>query len=153
MIVIIQRPSIAGKTEKEIRKLVEKGELDKLKAISQHCIQNAWYKVQFNPDNERGIHGTTPSEMLHAVLLGIYQYCRNTFFALIRKTGQLAKAIDTLASQYGERFGRQSDRDLPKTKFGSGIKKGKLMAKEYRGVLLVIAAVLRSTKGRALLSK
>ena len=34
--------------------------------------------------------------------------------------------------------------------FGSGIKRGKLMAKEYPGILLCMAAVLRSTGGREL---
>ena len=48
---------------------------------------------------------------------------------------------------------RQSDRSLPKTNFSKGIQKGKLMAKEYRGVLLVMAAVIHSTRGRQLLEK
>ena len=56
-----------------------------------------------------------------------------------------------MAELYGNLFSRQSDRDLPRTKFKKGINKGKLMGKEYIGVLLLIAAILRSTKGRSLL--
>ena len=40
---------------------------------------------------------------------------------------------------------------MPKTRFKQGIVRGKLMAKEYPGILLCIAAVLRSSAGRALL--
>ena len=47
----------------------------------------------------------------------------------------------------------QSDRDKPWTKFFKGIYKGKLMAKEYTGVLLIMAALLWSEKGKSLLSK
>jgi hypothetical protein len=142
------------KTLSMIKKLVADGDLEGLKAISQHNIRNAWYKVRFSPVNDRGIHGATPSEMLHAVLLGIFKYLRECFFAQVQPTSQLALEINALAAQFGVFFGRQSERDLPKCKFGHGIHKGgKLMAKEYRGVLLVIAAVLRSTKGQELLSK
>ena len=46
---------------------------------------------------------------------------------------------------------RQSDRDMPKTKFGGGIRRGKLQAKEHTGILLCMLAVLRSTAGKTLL--
>ena len=54
---------------------------------------------------------------------------------------------------YGNLLVHQSDRDLPNTNFSQGIRKGKLMAKEFRGVLLVVAAVLKSTEGRRLLKR
>ena len=142
------------KTVEMVDKLIRNKDKKGLKAISQQYIDNAWYKVRFNPADGRGIHGATPSEMLHALLLGIFKYTRECFFDQIGESSQLAKEIDGLAAQYGDLFARQSERDLPKCKFGHGIrKKGKLMAKEYRGVLLVIAAVLRSEKGRELLSE
>ena len=40
---------------------------------------------------------------------------------------------------------------MPGGSFTKGIKVGKLMAKDYRGVLVVILAMLRSTKGREIL--
>lgn len=139
------------KTQKQIQKMCEKGEVEKLRAISQSCIRNAWYRVTFHHANDRGIHGACPSEMLHAILLGIFKYLRNIFFDNCGKTTQLAEDINGLAKTYGSLLIHQSDRDLPNTNFSRGIRKGKLMAKEYRGVLLVMAAVLRSTEGRKLM--
>jgi hypothetical protein len=143
------------KTQKQIQKMCEKGEVEKLRAISQNCIRNAWYRVTFHHANDRGIHGACPSEMLHAILLGIFKYLRDIFFDNCGKESQLSEDINVLinglAKMYGSLFIHQSDRDLPNANFSRGIRKGKLMAKEYRGVLLVMAAVLRSTEGRKLL--
>ena len=141
------------KTTKEIQKLVDRNDLVALQEISQHCIQNAFHIVRFHQANERGIHGATPSEMLHALLLGIFKYIRDIFFENAGKTGSLAEALDGLAKMYGKLLSRQSDRDLPHTNFPKGIRRGKLMAKLYRGVLLLIAAVLASTEGRKRLLK
>ena len=141
------------KTQKAIQRLVEAQDLEALQAISQQNIQNAWYKVRFHAANDRGVHGACPSEMLHAILLGIFKYTRDIFFEYMGSTSQLATEMDGLCQQYGEFFTHQSDRDLPHTHFGRGIRKGKLMAKQYRGVLLVMAAVLRSTMGRKRLMK
>ena len=141
------------KTQKAIQRLVERQDLEGLQAISQQNIQNAWYKVRFHAANDRGVHGACPSEMLHAILLGIFKYTRDIFFEYMGSTSQLACEMDGLCQQYGEFFTHQSDRDLPATHFGRGIRKGKLMAKQYRGVLLVMAAVLRSTMGRQRLKK
>jgi hypothetical protein len=107
----------------------------------------------FHGANDRGIHGACPSEMLHAILLGIFKYLRDIFFTYMGKQSQLAEDINGLAKTYGKGFTHQSDRDFPSTNFSKGIQKGKLMAKEYRGVLLIMAAVLRSTLGRKLLFK
>jgi hypothetical protein len=97
--------------------------------------------------NKRGIHGACPSEMLHALLLGDFKYVRDMLFEQLGKDSIPAKEINALAKLFGQLFQRQSDRDVPKTKFSRGVKGGKLMAKEYSGVLLVLAAVLRSTAG------
>jgi hypothetical protein len=37
---------------------------------------------------------------------------------------------------------------MPRTNFAKGIKKGKLMAKEFAGLILILLVVLRSTRGR-----
>ena len=142
------KESWARKEQAPIQKLVEKGKLDRLKAMSQQYIQNAWYDVQFHYANKMGIHGACPSEMLHAVLLGIFKYLREIFFKYMGDASNLSKKINGLAQQYGQEFTRQSDRRFPKTSFSNDIAKGKLMGTEYRGVLLIMAAVLRSTNGR-----
>ena len=141
------------KTQKAIQRLVEAQNLEALQAISQQNIQNAWYKVRFHAANDRGVHGACPSEMLHAILLGIFKYFRDIFFDYMGSTSQLATDIDGLCEQCGRFLARQSERDLPHTHFGRGVRKGKLMAKQCRGVLLVIAAVLRSTMGRTRLGR
>ena len=141
-----------AKTVKEILEMIINKDLDGLKEISQHYIDNAWYKVRWDPTYDTGIHGGCPSEMLHAILLGIFLYTREGLFEQIGPTSELAKLIDALAQQYGELFNKNSERDLPGCKFSHGIKqKKKLMAMEYRGVLLLIAATLRCTKGYELL--
>ena len=138
------------KTQKTIEKLVKKGRLDKLQQISQHYLKNAWYKCRFNQGNDRGIHGACPSEMLHAMQLGIFKYCRDIFFQSLGESAKVAHDVNALARVYGKLLSHQSDRTLPNTNFSKGIRDGKLMAKDYRGVLLIMAAVLRSTLGRAL---
>ena len=139
------------KTPKMIQKLIDKGDLEGLQQISQQNIKNAWYPLRFHAANDRGIHGACPSEMLHAILLGIFKYVRNIFFIYIGEESKLAEDINGLASVYGKYLKHQSDRDLPDTHFAKGIQKGKLMAKQYRGVLLLIAVVIRSSLGRKLL--
>ena len=42
---------------------------------------------------------------------------------------------------------------MPVTRFANGIKRGKLMAQEYPGILLCMAAVLHSTGGHAMLRR
>ena len=139
------------KTQPAIQKLVQKGKLERLKAISQQYIENAWYDVIFHAANDCGIHGATPSEKLHAVQLGVFKYLREIFFIHMGKSSQLAEEINGLATMYGKLLTRQSERDLPNTNFAKGIQKGKLMARDFRGVLLIMAAVLASKKGRDLL--
>ena len=141
------------KTVEMVQKLIEAKNLDGLKKLSQQMITNAWYKIRFQPYNHQGIHGSCPSEMLHALLLGVFKYTRLCFFDEIGATSQLADRINALAQVYGNQFARQAERDKPNCSFKQGIiKSGRVMAKEYRGILLVIAAVLRSQRGQVLLS-
>ena len=141
------------KRQNKIQKLVDKLALDELKALSQQCIQNATYKLRFGLHNKCGVHGGTPLEMLHALLLGIFKYIRDEFFVQTGEYSTLSTKIDALAKEYGSLLSRQSDRDKPKTKFCNGIRKGKLMAKEYTGILLCMLIVLRSGKGKQLVGQ
>ena len=141
------------KRQAMIQNLVEIGDLEGLQAISQQNIQNAWYKVRFHAANDAGIHGACPSEKLHAIQLGVFKYIREIFFKHMGRTSQLADDINGLSTIYGKVLNRQSEKDLPNTNFAKGIQKGKLMARDFRGVLLIMAAILRSTKGRMMLMK
>ena len=141
------------KTQKQTSKLVESSDLEGLQAISQQHINNAWYKVKFHVANDFGIHGACPSEKLHAVLLGIFRYVRDTFFEFVGADSQLAEDINGLAKVYGKYLTHQSEKDFPTTNFSKGLCQGKMMATQYRGVLLLMAAVLRSWSGKKMLRK
>lgn len=136
------------KTQSKVNNLVQRGKTAQLKAMSQQFINNAFYPLRFGQHNDMGIHGATPMEMLHALLLGIFKTTREMLFEQCGETSQLALDVNGLSQQYGIFFQRQSDRDLPKTKFSKGIKEGKLMAKEFTGVLLLINVIFQSTEGR-----
>jgi len=90
-------------------------------------------------------------EILHHILLGTYKCVRDNFFIQIGATSQTAKEVNALAKILGKFFAHQSDRDLPKTNFAKGIFEGKIMGKEFSGVMLLIAAILASTYGQKLL--
>jgi hypothetical protein len=136
------------KTQELIENLVDEHDLEGLQQLSQHYMRNAWYDIFFGTHNKMGVHGGTPSEMLHALLLGLYKYCRAIFFFYVGPDSQAADTINAIAKQYGKFFKHQSDRDMPRTNFAKGIKKGKLMAKEFAGLILILLVVLRSTRER-----
>ena len=139
------------KTQSRIQRLVRNGKLDRLQEMSQHFLRNAWHDLRFQLGNDHGIHGACPSEMLHQMQLGIFKYCRDIFFLELGESAQVAKEVNGLARMYGKLLSHQSDRTLPATNFSQGIRGGKLMAKDYRGVLLIMAVVMRSSEGRKLM--
>jgi hypothetical protein len=132
----------------KIQRLVEKKDYDGLKNISQQYIKNAFYDIQFGTHNAEGIHTACPLEMLHALYLGIMKYVRDCLFEQLGPTSHSSREFNALAIEYGELLTRHSDRDFPKCKFRTGIQGGKLMAKEFPGILLCMICVLRSTKAR-----
>jgi hypothetical protein len=141
------------KDAKKIQRMVERNDEKGLKAISQQNIKLAFDDVRFGLHNGQGIHGACPMELLHHILLGLYKYCRDQFFIQIGLKSELAKEINALAKVLGRFFARQSDRDLPKTNFSKGIFEGKIMGKEFSGVMLLLAAILHTTHGKDLLKK
>lgn len=143
----------APKTVEKLVRLVQKKDFEGLRALSQQYIQNALYKVRFGAHNKQGVHGGCPLEMLHGILLGMFTTVRDTFFELCGPTSQLAKDFDAFCSEIGWILSRQSDRNMPHTRFFGGIRKGRLMARDFTGVLLVITCALATERGRKLLSK
>ena len=141
------------KTVAKLKHLKDTGNEVALKQLSQQNIDNAFHDLRFGLQNKRGVHGACPLELLHSLLLGIFVRVRDCFFQQIGEFSAIAEEINSLSKLYGGFFARQSDRDLPKTNFAKGIKKGKLQAKEMSGVMLVMAALLQSTLGRSMLSR
>ena len=134
-----------------ITPLVKAKDMAGLKALSQQYIDNCWYKVRFGSHNQLGVHGACPLEVLHWFQLGKYGGVRNNFFAQAGKDSILSNNMNALAKSMGLLLKRQSDRDMPRTDFSKGVKKGKLMAHEMTGMIVVLAACLRCTKGRNML--
>jgi hypothetical protein len=135
-----------------MKKLFEENNVERLREMSQICAKNAFHGLRFGLHNNRGIHGACPWELLHAVLLGIFKYVRDCFFEQVGHTSATAQELNSLAQEVGNLLSRQSDRNKPRTKFAHGILKGKLMAKEYTGVMLIIAAMLQTKTGKQMLS-
>ena len=138
------------KTQTMMCELVRDKDTDTLKLLSQNYIWNAWYDIRFGLHNDHGIHGATPLDATHYIQLGTYKYDREMLFQQTGH-GKLGDAFNICCTHMGWLFQRQSDKRYPRTKFTSGIIKGKLMAHEHTGLILVMAAAMRSTKGRNIL--
>lgn len=139
---------------KDIDNMVQGGDVVGLKAISQQNVDNAWHYVQFGLHNRQGVHGACPMEMLHHVLLGIFSMAAKCFWRKLGKDSRLAADLDSLCTEYGTMYQRQSDRDLPKTHFSKGIRHGtKIMAQEHTGVLLLMLTTLLSGSGQHIVGK
>jgi hypothetical protein len=79
---------------------------------------------------------------------------RPYIFYLPGKDSTATEELNGLIALSSEFYSHQSsDRDMPKTNFASaGIQQGKQTAKEYTGVMLLIATVLFSNKGHEILT-
>ena len=138
------------KTQPMIAELVRKRMFEKLKGMSQSYIKNAWHELRFGLHNDWGIHGASPLEILHWIQINMFGYSRDNLFDQTGR-GKLGKAFNEVATSIGWLMQRQSDKGYPRTKFTNGVMKGKLTGHEKSGMMLVLAAALRSTKGRKLL--
>ena len=136
------------KTQEMILNLVKKKKFDDLDNISQQYIWNAFYPLRFGSHNKLGIHGAVAVDPLHTVDIGQFGYARACFFKQVGESSGLATSINDIATTVGILLKRQSDKDLPRTTFSKGIKKGKLMAHEMSGILLVLDGAIRCSLGR-----
>ena len=93
-----------------INRLCVEGAQDKLKSISQHNIINAFnlLNVAVHP---AGINAMMPSEILHQLFLGIFQYVLQDFFDSFKaKTLCKIDYFGNMVFQFGK---RNSDRSIP----------------------------------------
>ena len=105
------------KLEPELRQLVADNNVEELTRLSQHNFPNAFWGLHFGNHDDSGIHGACNFDVLHTILLGLFQYTRTEFFALVGETSQTAADLDAIAKEYGHLLARQSDRDLPTASF------------------------------------
>ena len=136
------------------------------KSISHHPIKNTFHSMEFGI-NANNIHLATPGECLHMHQLGIERRAVEAFSYLLRglvtdEFGQTAKKqvnvgsslqqIEELAHQFGGFLSRQSNRNLPCTKFGSPIlSTTKKEGHEIAGLMLNILLAMLSDRGREIL--
>ena len=144
-------PEPEPKTTEMIVDLVKTGNEDRLKELSQYNLWNAFYRHQFGMHSNAGIHGASPMETLHWVQLNMFKYDRECLFLQTGTDSILSTQIDILAQTYGCFLERQSDRNIPRTKFTDGIRAGKMQANEMSGLILLLALTMRSRAGRNLL--
>ena len=130
-----------------IQKLVDKGDVEALRQISQQCIFNAWYPVKFGLHNQLSVHGACAMEILHWFLLGKYKYSREMFVKMTGDKTILAKLFNGIAKTISIFLKRQSDRSLPRVVFSRGIQNGKLTGQEMTGLILVLLATIVSASG------
>ncbi len=138
------------KSPQMIQPLVIKHEVEELRLMSQSCIQNCWYPLQFGLHNQLSIHGATPIEILHWLDIGKFGYNRENLSTQMGEKSKFGLAFDAVCASIGYLFARQSDQDLPRTQFAKGIKSGKLQGHEMSGLMLVVAAAFRTREGRSI---
>jgi hypothetical protein len=80
----------------QIVRLCQAKDLDSLKNMSMHCIENTWNDVLFCDPN-RGINGATLAETLHCIQQGIFEYVISCLFNL-KKERKSGKKLNTTAS-------------------------------------------------------
>ena len=142
-----------------------KRDADHFRSIAHHPINNTFHKLEFG-DNEHNIHLATPGESLHMHQLGAEKRVVQSFKYLIegnvpdsfykkqRKQKQTIETIDVLGHRYGSYLCRQSDRNLPRTKFKNSLfSTTKKAAHENAGVCLDLLLAMLSDRGRQVLLK
>ena len=87
----------------------------------------------------------------HWIQLVTYKYNREALFCQTGETSQLSNNLDALTQTFGILMERQSERNIPRTKYADGIRGGRFQAHEMTGVMLLLVLTLRSRAGRNLL--
>ena len=121
----VDNPFVTGKYTKQkvIVKLHtgnEKLARKKLGNIYHHYVpHNAFYGLDMGGDT-RGIHGICPAEILHTVRLGIFKYAVK-YVIEDNKSSLFKTQLNAFSQQVALACSHQSDRDVPRTQFISGI--------------------------------
>ena len=121
------------------------------KSISHHPIQNAFHCLKFGSHNPHSIHFATPGETLHMAQLGCAKRAVEAFNCLL-KGSLLQSNMASMAQYYGALLSRQSDRNFPRTKFGTSILSvTKKEGGDHAGILISILISIVSKVGTDLL--
>ena len=129
------------------------------KNLSHHDIKNVFHGLCFG-SNHHNIHFATPGECLHMHQLGTAKRAVESIELLLRgsvkcdyapmlKTGlSVSNKIGHLAQKYGALLSRQSDRNFPRTKFGTQLlSTTKKEGHDFSGMLISIVVAISSKLG------
>eukprot|EP00536_Pseudo-nitzschia_multiseries_P011769 jgi/Psemu1/29889/gm1.29889_g len=130
---------------------------------SHHNIRNVFHDICFGT-NQNNIHFATPGECLHMHQLGTAKRVVKSIELLLRgsvpcvyapilKHGvAVANSIGHLAQRYGGLLSLQSDRDFPRTKFGTQLlSTTKKEGHDFSGMLISLLIAMVSTHGSGII--
>ena len=122
-----------------------------LNEISYHYVpNNAFHTLDMGGD-PRGIHGICPAEVLHTLRLGIFKYAV-TCLTEEELLPQAQFKFDKLVKKISTACSHQSDRDVPRTNFQSGVSSfSKITGNECSGVVLIVTMCMLCTDGQKIL--
>ena len=122
---------------------------DLLQEFSLYVCYNAFREVDLG-DNDLGIFGATPTDLMHAFLEGILKYALRLFVESL--TPKQRAAIDTIVDDMMGNLRSSKKKDFPRVNFTHGITNLTfLTAEEWAGVALAYLLVCRSHRGRLVL--
>ena len=133
--------------------------------VSHHSIHNAFHELNFGA-NDHNIHLASPGECLHMHQLGVAKRAVESFKEQIsgrithipyapefKGSAERCHSIGILGQEYGALLSRQSDRDFPRTKFGTDILNNKRKeGHDFAGVIISTLLALVSKRGRKIVN-
>ena len=72
---------------RDILQTIKKNRREYLRDMSFHCVSNAWSDLLFC-DNEHGIYGATPAELMHCLQKGLFEYLVKGLFSQKQEIGR-----------------------------------------------------------------
>ena len=128
-----------------------KNQEEYFKSISHHPINNAFHQLKFGSNNQNNIQFVTPGETLHMAQLGCAKRAVESFNYLL-KGRVLQSDMVSIGQYYGALLSRQSERNFPRTKFGTSILSvTKQEGGDHAGILISIFISIVSKVGTELL--
>ena len=127
---------------------MQKVDVPRIEALSQNCVANAFCDRHFKGANDQSIHGACPSDGLHSILFSTLKHTKKVFYEMLGPVSEKFKQTDAIAKIHCCQFTLTLDQSFPNADFSKQNRGGgKMMAKEHRGVALVMLAILLLNRG------
>ena len=123
-----------------------------LKELSQYHVDNAFSRLML-PVDDYGIWGATPTDLMHALPLGIFKYCLEIIIT-DSMPPRLRMEIDVMASDFNKRNRQMHRRTFPKTDFSKGVTNLTLLtADEMCGLMFLLTVLFQTSRGWEILEE